>query len=60
MKYDKLNLINKIFNDKIIRKVWDKDEEKYYVGVIDIAETLTGSVDLVGYLRKLKQMLKMI
>ena len=30
-------LINKLFNDKTIRTVWDKNEEKYYVSVVDVA-----------------------
>lgn len=53
-----MHLINKMFNDKTIRAVWNKDEEKYYISVIDIAEALTDSVDPAGYWRKLKQRLK--
>lgn len=58
MKSAQMHLINKMFNDKTIRTVWNKDEEKYYVSVIDIAEALTDSVDPAGYWRKLKQRLK--
>lgn len=58
MKEAQMHLINKMFNDKTIRTVWNKDEEKYYVSVIDIAEALTDSVDPAGYWRKLKQRLK--
>jgi len=36
MNQDKLYLINKFFNDKIIRTMWDKEEEKYYVSVVDV------------------------
>lgn len=53
-----MHLINEMFNDKTIRAVWNKDEEKYYISVIDIAEALTDSVDPAGYWRKLKQRLK--
>ena len=53
-----MHLINKMFNDKTIRAVWNKDEEKYYISVIDIAQALTDSVDPAGYWRKLKQRLK--
>lgn len=28
-KDDKMHLINKIFNDKKVRTVWDKESEKY-------------------------------
>lgn len=58
MKEAQMHLINKMFEGKTIRTVWDKDEEKYYVSVIDIAEALTDSVDPAGYWRKLKQRLK--
>ncbi len=58
MKEAQMHLINKMFEGKTIRTVWDKDEEKYYVSVIDIAEVLTDSVDPAGYWRKLKQRLK--
>ena len=36
MKDDKMHLIYKIFNNKNIRTVWDKDNEKYYVSVVDV------------------------
>ena len=58
MKEAQMHFINKMFNDKTIRTVWNKEEEKYYISVVDIAETLTDSVDLAGYWRKLKQRLK--
>ena len=58
MKEEQMHLINKMFEGKTIRTVWDKDEEKYFVSVIDIAEALTDSVDPAGYWRKLKQRLK--
>ena len=58
MKEEQMHLINKMFEGKTIRTVWDKDEEKYFVSVIDTAEALTDSVDPAGYWRKLKQRLK--
>ena len=58
MREAQMHLINKMFNDKTIRTVWNKEEEKYYISVIDIAEALTDSVDPAGYWRKLKQRLK--
>ena len=36
MNQDKMHSINKIFNNETIRIVWDKDDEKYYISVIDI------------------------
>ncbi len=58
MNQDKMYLINKLFNDKTIRTVWDKDEEKYYVSVIDIVGAVSESKDKQSYWRKLKQRLK--
>ena len=58
MKETQMHLINQMFNDKTIRTVWDKEEEKYYISVVDITEALTDSVDSAGYWRKLKQRLK--
>ena len=40
MKEAQMHLINKMFNDKTIRTVWNKDEEKYYISVIDIITAL--------------------
>lgn len=40
MKEAQMQLINKMFNDKTIRTIWNKDEEKYYISVIDIVNAL--------------------
>ena len=58
MNQDKMYLINKIFNNKTIRTVWDKEEEKYYISVVDIAGAVSESKDKQAYWRKLKQRLK--
>ena len=36
MNQDKMHLINKIFKNETIRTVWDKENEKYYISVVDI------------------------
>ena len=33
-------LVNKIFNNNEIRSVWNKEEEKYYISVVDVIEAL--------------------
>ena len=43
MNQDKMYLINKLFNDKTIRTVWDKEEEKYYISVVDIVGAVSES-----------------
>ena len=57
MEKDKLYLINKIFNDKKVRTVWNKESEKYYVSIIDIIEVLTGSARPRKYCSDLKKQL---
>ena len=43
MNQDKMHLINKIFNNKTIRTIWDEEEEKYYISVVDVVGVLSGS-----------------
>ena len=43
MDENKMHLINKIFNNKTIRTVWNKEEEKYYISVVDIVGEVSGS-----------------
>ena len=58
MKQDKMHLIEKVFNNDSIRTVWDKEEEKYYVSVVDVVSVLSESKDGRKYWNKLKQRLK--
>ena len=58
MNLDNLHLINKIFNSETIRTVWDKDEEKYYISIVDIVSVISKSKDGRKYWNKLKQRLK--
>ena len=43
MDQDKMNLVNKIFNNETIRTVWDKDKEDYYFSVVDVIAALTNA-----------------
>ena len=38
---NKMYLINKIFNNETIRTVWDKEEEKYFISVVDVKNKLS-------------------
>ena len=58
MNQDKMHLINKLFNNETIRTVWDKEQEKYFISVIDIVGVLSESKDGRKYWNKLKQRLK--
>ena len=43
MNEEKLQLINKLFQDLPIRTVWNREEEKYYISIIDVVEVLAGT-----------------
>ena len=58
MNQDKMHLVNKIFNDEKIRTIWDKEQEKYFISVVDIVSVISESKDAQAYWRKLKQRLK--
>jgi hypothetical protein len=47
-----------LFEDKKVRTLWDTEQEKWYISIIDIIAILTESVDAKAYWRKLKQRLK--
>ena len=53
----KVNAIQ-LFESKNVRTIWDSDQEKWFVSIIDVIAILTASVDANAYWRKLKQRLK--
>ena len=57
MNQDKMQLINKIFNQETIRTIWDKEDEKYYISIIDIVGILSGSKRPRKYWSDLKKQL---
>ena len=58
MNQDKMYLINKIFNNETIRTVWDKEQEKYFISVVDIVGVLADSSEPRKYWNWLKNKLK--
>lgn len=58
MKQDNMHLINKIFNNETIRTIWDKDDEKYYINIVDIVGVLADSKEPRKYWSWLKTKLK--
>ena len=58
MNQDKMYLINKLFNNKTIRTVWDKEEEKYYISVVDIVGAVSESDNPRNYWKVVKHRLK--
>ena len=57
MKNDLITL-TKTFENEKIRTVWNKDEEKYYISVVDIISVLTESTEPRKYWNWLKNKLK--
>ena len=58
MTEDKIYLINKLFKNETIRTVWNGQEEKYYVSVVDIVGVISESDNPQTYWRVLKKRLK--
>ena len=48
----------KLFEEQQVRSIWDAEQEKWYISIIDVIAILTESVDANSYWRKLKQRLK--
>ena len=51
---DELKLVEKVFDNTKIRTVWNADEEKYYISVVDMIEVLTESGEPRKYWNWLK------
>ena len=58
MNQEKMHLVNKIFNKETIRTVWDKDEEKYFISVVDVVGVISESENPRKYWSVLKTRLK--
>ena len=48
----------KLFEDKQVRSIWDAEQEKWFIAIVDVIAVLTESIDPNAYWRKLKQRLK--
>lgn len=48
----------KLFEDKQVRSIWDSEQEKWYISIIDVIEVLTGSPRPRKYWNALKTKLK--
>ena len=55
MKEENKHLINKLLHNKTIITIWDKNEEKYYISVVDIVGALTESENPQVYWRVMKK-----
>ena len=55
---NKLQILNKTFENKKVRTVWNPDKEKYYISVVDIVGVLSESDNPQVYWRVMKKRLK--
>lgn len=58
MNQEKMHLVNKIFNNETIRTVWDNEQEKYFISVVDVVGVISESNNPQTYWRVLKKRLK--
>ena len=58
MNQEKMHLVNKIFNNETIRIVWDKEQEKYFISIVDLVGVLSESDRPRKYWSDLKSKLK--
>ena len=58
MRENQIHLINKMFNSETIRTVWNREEQKYYISVVDIVGVLSESDNPRNYWKVLKHRLK--
>ena len=58
MNQDRMHLVNKIFNNETIRTVWDENQEKYFISVVDMVRVVSESENPQVYWRVLKKRLK--
>ena len=45
----------KLFQDKKIRSIWNKEEDQWYFSVVDVVEALTDSMNPTDYLKKMRK-----
>lgn len=58
MKENHIYLINKMLYSKIIRTVWNREKQKYYISVVDVVGILSESDNPRNYWKVLKHRLK--
>ena len=54
---NELKVVEKVFENKQIRTIWNGDEEKFYISVVDMIEILTDSTEPRKYWNWLKNKL---
>ena len=44
----------KLFEDKLVRSVWDDEKEEWFFSIVDVVEILTDSKDPKQYIKKMR------
>ena len=44
----------KLFEDKLVRSVWDDEKEEWFFSIVDVVEILTDSKDAKQYIKKMR------
>ena len=44
----------KLFEDKLVRSVWDDEKQEWYFSIADVVEILTDSNDVKQYIKKMR------
>ena len=45
----------KLFEDKLVRSVWDDEKEEWFFSVNDVVQILTDSVNVTDYIKKMRK-----
>lgn len=45
----------KLFEDKLVRSIWDEENEKWFFSVNDVVQILTDSVNVSDYIKKMRK-----
>ena len=45
----------KLFEDKLVRSIWDDEKEEWYFSVADVVQVLTDSSNVTDYIKKMRK-----
>ena len=45
----------KLFEDKLVRSVWDEEKEEWFFSVNDVVQILTDSTNVTDYIKKMRK-----
>ncbi len=45
----------KLFEDKLVRSIWDDEKDEWYFSVADVVQVLTDSSNVTDYIKKMRK-----